>query len=103
MMDLGSFGALQGQPVPLRQWEVSTRQVGKITNPLAGICFFLVTFGFYGWYWAYVNHRDLQATTGGGLGHYRGSCSGSFSPSSTSLPFLLRWMTPSRKEDFQAR
>jgi len=77
MIDSGSFGAPKGQPVPLRQWEVSTRQVGKITNPLAGICFFLVTFGFYGWYWAYVNHRDLQATTGGGLG---------------ALPGLLLWI-----------
>jgi Na+/proline symporter len=35
-----------------------------------GICIllFIVTFGLYGWYWAYKTHDELKQRTGEGLG-----------------------------------
>jgi hypothetical protein len=29
---------------------------------------FVVTFGFYGWYWAYKTHEEMRRRTGDGLG-----------------------------------
>jgi drug/metabolite transporter superfamily protein YnfA len=33
-----------------------------------GILIFIVTFGLYGWYWAYKTHEELKQRTGEGLG-----------------------------------
>ena len=33
-----------------------------------GILLFIVTFGFYGWYWAFKTHEELKQHTGDGLG-----------------------------------
>ena len=32
------------------------------------ILLFIVTFGFYGWYWAYKTHEETKQRTGEGLG-----------------------------------
>jgi hypothetical protein len=29
---------------------------------------FIITFGFYGWYWAFKTHEELKQHTGDGLG-----------------------------------
>jgi len=35
-----------------------------------GVCIllFVVTFGFYGWYWSYKTHEEMKQETGDGLG-----------------------------------
>jgi hypothetical protein len=33
-----------------------------------GILLFIVTLGFYGWYWAYKTHEETKQHTGDGLG-----------------------------------
>ena len=33
-----------------------------------GILLFVVTLGFYGWYWVYKTHEELKRHTGDGLG-----------------------------------
>ncbi|MBA2740719.1 MAG: DUF4234 domain-containing protein [Actinobacteria bacterium] len=33
-----------------------------------GILLFIVTIGFYGWYWVYKTHEELKQHTGDGLG-----------------------------------
>lgn len=33
-----------------------------------GILLFVVTLGFYGWYWAFKTHEELRNRTGDGLG-----------------------------------
>ena len=33
-----------------------------------GILLFIVTFGFYGWYWAFKTHEEMKRHTGEGLG-----------------------------------
>jgi hypothetical protein len=42
--------------------------VGKVRS--TGICMllFIVTLGFYGWYWWYQVHEDMKRHTGQGLG-----------------------------------
>jgi uncharacterized membrane protein YdfJ with MMPL/SSD domain len=34
----------------------------------AEIILFFITFGFYGWYWAYTNHKEMKQETGRGFG-----------------------------------
>jgi hypothetical protein len=33
-----------------------------------GILMFIITIGFYGWYWAYKTHEEMKQHTGEGLG-----------------------------------
>ncbi len=53
---------------------MSTSETGN-TGPLGqprgvgfGILLFIVTFGFYGWYWAYKTQEEMKQHTGNGLG-----------------------------------
>jgi uncharacterized membrane protein YdfJ with MMPL/SSD domain len=36
------------------------------------IILFVITFGFYGWYWAYKNHKAMKQETGRGMGGFVG-------------------------------
>jgi RND superfamily putative drug exporter len=36
------------------------------------IILFVITFGFYGWYWAYKNHKAMKQETGRGIGGFVG-------------------------------
>jgi uncharacterized membrane protein YdfJ with MMPL/SSD domain len=38
----------------------------------AEIILFVITFGFYGWYWAYTNHKAMKQETGRGFGGFVG-------------------------------
>jgi hypothetical protein len=44
------------------------QSLGKPRN--VGICLllFIVTLGFYGWYWAFQTHEEMRKHTGEGLG-----------------------------------
>lgn len=42
--------------------------VGKIRRTGVGILLFVVTFGFYSWYWYYATHEEMKRHTGTGLG-----------------------------------
>ena len=33
-----------------------------------GIFLFVITLGFYGWYWAFKTHEEMKQETGDGLG-----------------------------------
>jgi hypothetical protein len=53
---------------------MSTLETGN-TGPLGqprgvgfGILLFIVTFGFYGWYWVYKTQEEMKQHTGEGLG-----------------------------------
>jgi hypothetical protein len=44
---------------------------GPLGNPRGigfGILLFIVTFGFYGWYWAFKTHDEMRMRTGEGVG-----------------------------------
>jgi uncharacterized protein DUF4234 len=42
--------------------------LGQPRGILFGILLFVVTLGFYGWWWAYKTHEEMKAHTGDGLG-----------------------------------
>jgi len=46
----------------------NTGPVGRPRGVGFGILLFIVTFGFYGWYWAYKTQDELRQHTGEGLG-----------------------------------
>jgi hypothetical protein len=44
---------------------------GRVGRPRGigfGILLFIVTFGFYGWYWVFKTHEETKEHTGQGLG-----------------------------------
>jgi hypothetical protein len=45
-----------------------TRPVGQPRSIGLCILLFVVTLGFYGWYWAYKTHEELKQHTGDGIG-----------------------------------
>ena len=46
----------------------TTRPVGQPRGIGFGILLFIVTLGFYGWYWAYKTEEEMKLHTGDGLG-----------------------------------
>jgi len=45
--------------------------IGPLGQPRGvgfGILLFIVTFGFYSWYWAYKTHEEIKQHSGEGLG-----------------------------------
>ena len=50
---------------------METRAAAPVGHPRSiglGILLFVVTLGFYGWYWAYKTHEELRQHTGEGIG-----------------------------------
>src|SRR5262245_66016241 len=45
-----------------------TRPVGQRRGIGFGILLFVVTLGFYGWYWVYKTQEEMKQRTGDGLG-----------------------------------
>lgn len=48
--------------------ELSTGAVGRPRGIGFGILLFVVTLGFYGWYWAFKTHEEMKQETGDGVG-----------------------------------
>jgi hypothetical protein len=48
-------------------WE-NSRPVGEPRGIGFGIALFIVTLGFYGWYWVFKTHEEMKNHTGEGLG-----------------------------------
>ena len=46
----------------------ATAPAGRPRGIGFGILLFVVTFGFYGWYWVYKTHEEIKRQTGEGLG-----------------------------------
>lgn len=49
----------------------ATGNTGPLGQPRGigfGILLFIVTLGFYGWYWAFKTHEEMKQHTGDGLG-----------------------------------
>ena len=46
----------------------SARPLGNPRGIGFGIFLFIITFSFYGWYWAYKTQEELKQHTGDGLG-----------------------------------
>jgi Domain of unknown function (DUF4234) len=46
----------------------SGRPLGRPRGVGFGIFLFIITFSFYGWYWAYQTQEELKQHTGDGLG-----------------------------------
>jgi hypothetical protein len=46
----------------------STGPLGQRRGIGFGILLFVVTFGLYGWYWAFKTHEEMKQHTGEGLG-----------------------------------
>ena len=46
----------------------NTGPLGQQRGVGFGILMFIVTLGFYGWYWAYKTHEEMKQHTGEGLG-----------------------------------
>jgi hypothetical protein len=46
----------------------NTRPLGEARGIGFGILMFVVTLGFYGWYWAYKTEEEMRQHTGEGLG-----------------------------------
>lgn len=44
------------------------RPLGRPRGIAFGLLLFVVTFGFYGWYWAFKTQEELKQHTGDGLG-----------------------------------
>ena len=50
---------------------MATGNTGPVGQPRGvgfGILLFIVTFGIYGWYWAYQTQEEMKQHTGDGLG-----------------------------------
>jgi hypothetical protein len=45
-----------------------TRPVGQPRSIGLCIVLFVVTFGFYGWYWSYKTHEEIKQHSGEGVG-----------------------------------
>ncbi len=56
------------QPVATEPPAESGRPLGEPRGVGFGIFMFIITFGFYGWYWAYKTQEELKQHTGEGLG-----------------------------------
>jgi Na+/proline symporter len=51
--------------------DTPTSNTGPLGHPRGigfGILLFIITFGFYGWYWAYKTQEETKQHTGEGLG-----------------------------------
>ena len=46
----------------------STRPVGQPRSIGLCILLFVITLGFYGWYWSYKTHEEIKQHSGDGLG-----------------------------------
>jgi Domain of unknown function (DUF4234) len=46
----------------------NSRSVGQPRGIGFGILLFIVTLGFYGWYWVYQTEEEMKQHTGAGLG-----------------------------------
>jgi hypothetical protein len=46
----------------------NTGPLGQPRGVGFGILLFIVTFGFYGWYWVYKTHEEIKQHSGEGLG-----------------------------------
>ena len=49
----------------------TARNTGPLGQPRGvgfGILIFVITLGFYGWYWAFKTHEEIKQHTGEGLG-----------------------------------
>ena len=46
----------------------NTDPLGQPRGIAFGVLLFVVTLGFYGWYWAFKTHEELKQHTGDGLG-----------------------------------
>ena len=46
----------------------NTGPLGQQRGVGFGILMFIITIGFYGWYWAYKTHEEMKQHTGEGLG-----------------------------------
>src|SRR2546423_15602332 len=46
----------------------STHRAGQPRRVGVCILLFVITLGFYGWYWAYKTHEEMKQETGDGLG-----------------------------------
>lgn len=46
----------------------NTRRVGHPRGIGFGILLFIVTLGFYGWYWVYKTEEEMKQHTGDGIG-----------------------------------
>jgi drug/metabolite transporter superfamily protein YnfA len=46
----------------------STRPIGRPRGIGFGILLFVVTLGFYGWYWSFKTHEEVKQHSGEGLG-----------------------------------
>lgn len=46
----------------------SPRPLGRPRGVGFGILMFIITLGFYGWYWAYKSQEEMKQHTGDGLG-----------------------------------
>ena len=70
------------------------------------IILFVITFGFYGWYWAYKNHTAMKQETGEGNRSESASSSGSCSTRSalsSSLPVVGRMYRQAGKDCARSR
>ena len=48
--------------------QTDTRAGGRARGVGFGILLFIVTFGFYSWYWAFKTHEEMKQRTGDGVG-----------------------------------
>jgi hypothetical protein len=46
----------------------NSRPVGQPRGIGFGILLFIVTFGFYGWYWVFKTEEEMKQHTGDGIG-----------------------------------
>ena len=75
-------------------YPASAQPVGQPRGVGFGILVFVITFGFYGWYWAYKTQEEMKQHTGDGLGGIVGLVVwGSSSPRSADSSFRRRWGT----------
>jgi len=46
----------------------NTGRIGRPRGIGVGILLFVITLGFYGWYWVFKTHEEIRQYTGQGLG-----------------------------------